>query len=57
MIINNEQMNFFTNRYSLKENEPLDNLIFSSAMEIKDKFLYSEYNNNFNNNLYIYNDY
>jgi len=43
MIINNEQMNFFTNNHSLKENAPLDKLIFSSNMEIKDKYLNSEF--------------
>ena len=45
MMLINEEMNFFTynHKFSHKENQPLEKLIISSALEFKDKYLYSEF--------------
>ncbi len=40
----NEQLNFFKNPFYSEKCRPLSNLIFNSAKEIKDTYLYSEFN-------------
>jgi len=43
----NEQMNFLKNAFYSENHEPLPNLIFNSTKEIKDRYLYPEFNVNF----------